>query len=260
VSAAAQATVDAADAAFVTAQGLATVSAAGHSWVRALGNARGELLDQARAWTWGNSVLWARDSTSVTAWGSAVILAGQSATVEALETATVVAGGSVAVRAFGSTMVRARNEVRVDAGGGVSVMRHGGRAVVAGGTTVAVERPATAAEWCAYYGVEVQDGVAVLFKAVEDDFSTYHRGSYVPGTEPSAADWDGGALECGAGLHFSPRPTFALLHPDDRVRFVACPVRLEDIAVHPQGVYPDKVKARAVCAPVYEVHEDGTPV
>ena len=44
------------------------------------------------------------------------------------------------------------------------------------------------------------------------------------------------------------------------MRFVACPVRLTDIAVHPRPVYPDKVKARAVCAPVYEVREDGTPV
>jgi hypothetical protein len=44
------------------------------------------------------------------------------------------------------------------------------------------------------------------------------------------------------------------------MRFVACPVRVEDIVPHPRGVYPDKVKARGVCAPVYEVDEDGTPV
>jgi hypothetical protein len=44
------------------------------------------------------------------------------------------------------------------------------------------------------------------------------------------------------------------------MRFVACPVRLEDIVFHPDGDYPDKVKAGAVCAPVYEVLEDGTPV
>ena len=44
------------------------------------------------------------------------------------------------------------------------------------------------------------------------------------------------------------------------MRFVACPVRLEDMVVHPNGDYPDKVKVSGVCAPVYEVHEDGTPV
>ena len=42
--------------------------------------------------------------------------------------------------------------------------------------------------------------------------------------------------------------------------FVACPVRLADIVVHPNGIYPDKVKASGVCAPVYEVDPDGAPV
>jgi hypothetical protein len=32
------------------------------------------------------------------------------------------------------------------------------------------------------------------------------------------------------------------------------------MAVHPTGHYPAKVKARRVCAPVYEVHEDRSPV
>ena len=44
------------------------------------------------------------------------------------------------------------------------------------------------------------------------------------------------------------------------MRFVACPVRLEDMAVDLNGDYPNKVKVSGVCAPVYEVHEDGTPV
>jgi hypothetical protein len=44
------------------------------------------------------------------------------------------------------------------------------------------------------------------------------------------------------------------------MRYVACPVRLADIAFHPDATYPDKVKARGVCAPVWEVHEDGTAV
>jgi hypothetical protein len=121
-------------------------------------------------------------------------------------------------------------------------------------------RPRTAAEWCDYYGVPVQDGVATLFKAVDENFGSYHGVSYRPGSEPRAPDWDGGERECGGGLHFSPRPTFALPVPDDDMRFVACPVRVEDIVFRPDGVYPDKVKAGGVCAPVYEVHEDGTPV
>jgi hypothetical protein len=157
-------------------------------------------------------------------------------------------------------MVRARGRARVEASDGVAVMRHGPAVELTGGAAREAVRPRTAAEWCDYYGVPVQDGVATLFKAVDENFGSYHGVSYRPGSEPRAPDWDGGERECGGGLHFSPRPTFALPVPDDDMRFVACPVRVEDIVFRPDGVYPDKVKAGGVCAPVYEVHEDGTPV
>ena len=38
---------------------------------------------------------------------------------------------------------------------------------------------------------------------------------------------------------------------------MACPVALKDIAVHPDGDYPQKVKARGCCAPVWEVDRNG---
>jgi hypothetical protein len=157
-------------------------------------------------------------------------------------------------------MVRGRGQARIEAADGVAVMRHGLGAVVSGAAVTEATRPGTAAEWCAYYGVPVEDGVATLYKAVDDNFASYHGGTYRPGSEPIAPDWDGGERECGGGLHFSPRPTLALAAPADDMRFVACPVRLEDIAFRPDFNYPDKVKASRVCAPVYEVHEDGTPV
>ena len=37
------------------------------------------------------------------------------------------------------------------------------------------------------------------------------------------------------------------------VKYVACPVRLTDIAIHPDGDYPQKCKASRVCVPIYEV-------
>ena len=37
-------------------------------------------------------------------------------------------------------------------------------------------------------------------------------------------------------------------------------VALKDIAVHPNGDYPEKVKARGCCAPVWEVDENGVRV
>jgi hypothetical protein len=139
-------------------------------------------------------------------------------------------------------------------------MRHGKGGAAAAATSPTDTPPSAPAQWCRYYGIPVEDGVAVLFKAVDEDFSSGRGTSYRPGTSPAAPDWDGGERECGGGLHLSPRPTFALAAPEDDVRFVACPVRLADIAVHPRPLYPDKVKVPAVCAPVYEVREDGTPV
>lgn len=259
VTAAGETIVEATGESSVTALSLAIVAAADRCSVRALSNARVHVSGDARAWVWGTSAVRAMDSASVSAWGSASVLATGTVVVEARENAVVVAGGSVVVRAFGAALVRARGKAQVDAADGVSVTRHG-EAVVQGGGIVDAARFTTPAGWCAYYGVAVDDGVATLYKAVDEEFGSYHGGSYRPGTEPRADDWDGGEQECGGGLHMSPLPTFALPHPDDVMRFVACPVRLDDMAVHPNGDYPNKVKVSGVCAPVYEVHEDRSRV
>jgi hypothetical protein len=98
-----------------------------------------------------------------------------------------------------------------------------------------------------------------LFKAVGDNFISPKGGNYTPGTIPSAPDWDGGKIECGGGLHFSPAPRMARVFNDSAKRYVACPVALADIVVHPDGDYPEKVKSRGCCAPVWECDIDGKP-
>jgi hypothetical protein len=260
VVAGAHAVVEAGDETSVVALGRAGVRARDRCRVRALLSTRVNLKGEARAWVWGLAVAHASQRATVTVWGSAHVFAAGSVSVEALETAVVTVGGTATVRAFGSVMVRARGRAQIEATDGVAVMRHGPGAVVSGTGVTEATRPGSPEEWCAYYGIPVENGVAIFYKAVDENFDSYHGGSYRPGSEPSAPDWDGGEQECGGGLHFSPRPTFALAAPADDMRFVACPVRLEDIAFHPGGVYPDKVKARRLCAPIYEVHEDGTAV
>jgi hypothetical protein len=37
-------------------------------------------------------------------------------------------------------------------------------------------------------------------------------------------------------------------------------VRVGDIVVHKDPLYPSKIKAKGVCAPVFEVDIDGEPV
>jgi hypothetical protein len=105
----------------------------------------------------------------------------------------------------------------------------------------------------------------VLYKVVDLSYRSPHGFDYTPGTTPEAPDWDGGQQECGHGLHFSPSPFHAERFaasdwwPRD-LRYVACPVRLADIVVHPNGAYPDKVKAPRCAGPVYEVDLKGDPV
>ena len=236
------------------------MTAADRCRVWAASNVALHLSGEARGWVRGTSLATVSDRVTVSAWGSANVLAGGAAIVEARESAYVIAGGNATVKAFGAVVVRARGHAHVEAENGVAVIQHDPSVTVSRGTVTDAVRFENAEEWCAYYGVDVANGVATLYKAVDEEFNSLYGTSYRPGSEPRADDWDGGERECGGGLHFSPQPMFAVSSAGDTMRFVACPVRLEDIVVHPYGDYPEKVKARCVCAPVYEVDQDGTPI
>jgi hypothetical protein len=168
------------------------------------------------------------------------------------------------IEAAGYSHLRIRGAAKVSASVHVTVVLHGIGAEVIGGSvqTIDISTPDT---WCDYYGVHVEAGVAILFKSVDNDYSTERARrvgiSYRPGEIPVAPDWDGGVEECGGGLHASPHPRMARAEFNQSgAHAVACPVRLEDIAVHPGGNYPQKVKFRGCCAPVYEVDWDGQPL
>ena len=168
------------------------------------------------------------------------------------------------VEAYGSSQLSLAQlhnaKLAVQAGPDVAIQASGAVEVTGGRVVVEAHRPDTPARWCEHYGVVVTDGVALLFKAVEDDWRGQDkRGTltYRPGATPEEPKWDGGKAECGRGLHFSPRPTMALRFCTNAAHFVACPVALTDIAVHPDGEYPEKCKAKRVCAPTFEVDIDG---
>jgi hypothetical protein len=184
------------------------------------------------------------ESATVEAAGKAIVSAWDRAAVDASEEAHVRAWGRATVKAHDSAAVEAWDQTAVTAAGSATVTTWGGAAVT------------SAEEWCELYGVDVSDGVAILFKAVDADFKSRFGMSYAPGTRPVAGDWDGGESRCGGGLHFSPRPYLALEFTHSANRYVACPVRLAAMVVLP-GPYQNKVKAKEVCAPVYEVDENG---
>jgi len=106
----------------------------------------------------------------------------------------------------------------------------------------------------------VEAGLAILFKAVRDDFRSAHGTLYAPGSTPKAEDWDGGKAECGGGLHFSFHPSAAKDFDSEATRFVACPVLLKNIKVYRSADYPGKIKAPQVDAAIWECGEDGKPI
>ncbi|GMW02615.1 MAG: hypothetical protein AMXMBFR84_37510 [Candidatus Hydrogenedentota bacterium] len=138
-------------------------------------------------------------------------------------------------------------------------MIEGKGAKITGGKKTRV-KITTPSEWCLYYGVKVKNGMALLYKALDDNFMSPHGMSYAPGTTPVAPDWDGGKRECGLGLHFSPRPAMAREFNDAATKYCGCWVKLTDMAIHPNGDSPQKCKARAVAKSCFEVDEDGEPM
>ena len=208
----------------------------------------------------GQAHVVARGSSHVEAWGSSHVVARESSHVVARGSSHVEAWESSHVDAWGHIFVRALSALcKIRASASVAVMLHKD-APVNGGQQIKAVQPRTPAEWCAFHGVKVTDGVAILFKGVNDQFMSPKGGNYTPGTVPVAADWDGGKKECGGGLHFSPHPLMTREFIPSPMHYIACPVALADIAVHPDGDYPHKIKARGCVAPVWECDIDGNRI
>ena len=174
--------------------------------------------------------------------GSSHVEARDSSHVEAWDSSHVVAGGSshVVARAL------------------VAIHQHSETATVRGGVIIKVSIPVTCEAWCAFYGVSIADGRAILYKAVREDYRSGHGLLYAPESQPEAPDWDDGQIECGGGLHFVPSPTLGLEFDNAATRFMACPVALADMRPPTRADrYPHKIKARRVCAPIWEVDRHG---
>lgn len=164
------------------------------------------------------------------------------------------------VIAYGDAHLVVEGHVEVHAAPGVYILATPG-VVITGGHVRRRQSRDSVEVWCDYYGVPIIDGVVTLYKAVRDNYRSARDLCYAPGTFPVAADWDGGGAECGGGLHFCARPLLAQGFDPEATRFVACPVAVVDLRVPRAGdVYPNKIKARAVCGPVVEVDEFGDPL
>ena len=227
-------------------------------WVVCLGGTWDKPLkvyDSASVEAYDSASVEAYDSASVRAYGSASVRAYDSASVEASGSASVRAYDSASVRAYGSASVRAYDSASVRASRYVSVHKHGTNPRVAGGVIIEVPVVDSVEVFLDYYGVEVTRGVAVLFKAVSDQYISSRNFAYLPGTKPKCDDWSP-AARCGNGLHFVPRPWMGLEYQPEATRFVACPVEVSELVLIDEG----KVKAPRVFGAVYEVDRHGDPV
>ena len=209
----------------------------------------------------GAGVAFATDSAVVEARGSSHVVAWGSSHVEAWGSSHVEAWGSSHVEADGAASLRVFDRVSGKAGRQVVIQQHSKLTKIDGGIQIDVELPATAADWCAWHGVKVVDGVAMVYKCVNDDFRSKRGGDYTPGTIPAAPDWDGGAKECGGGYHFSPSAA-ATRQFASGPKFLACPVALTDMRAPKldDDSYANKIKAAKCCGPVVEVDIYGKPV
>ena len=169
----------------------------------------------------------------------------------------VDAWGSSHVDARGSSHVIARDSSHVDAGKFVGVHLHSQRVTldakgaVIDMTAVDMSDPAT---WCEVRGVKVVDGIATVYKALNDQWSTPRGFDYSPGSTPEAPDWEP-TETCGQGLHFGVTPSHSAEYLEGATKFVRCGIRLDEMV--PLG---DKVKAKRVVTPCVEVDQYGVEV
>jgi hypothetical protein len=141
----------------------------------------------------------------------------------------------------------------VHASSHVAVQKFGTRTKIEGGVQIVFPSSFTAEEWCDYHGIDVVGGIVTLFKAVTDAYKSGHGQLYKPGKKVAKVkDWEP-TPACGNGLHFVARPWEGLAFLPEATRFVACPVRVDEIVVIDAG----KVKAPRVVGAIFEVDQDG---
>lgn len=171
----------------------------------------------------------------------------------AYDSATVRAYGAATVRAYGSATVRASSHVAIHLHSALVSLKGG---VVIDHTKVDLT---DAKAWCDYHGVEVKRGIATLYKAVNDAWSTDRGFDYSPGSKPTAPDWRD-TDECGYGLHFGPTPHRADYYRDSGSKYVAVGVRVSELRPITTAGGAAKAKAPRVVRACVEVDRFGAEV
>jgi len=231
----------------VVARGNSSVEAWGNSSVEARENSSVEAWGNSSVVAWENSSVVARGNSSVEAWGNSSVVARGNSSVEAWENSSVVARGNSSVEAWGNSSVEAWENSSVEAWENSSVEAWGNTQIAkysdrtnlkVSGNARIVTLPSTPEEYCDFYGIEVRDGQAILYKAVRDNLTSFHDFSfqYAVG-ETKENECDPSPLrDCSYGLHVSHLPwaiDFARGNSDFKI--LECSVPLNTIIVPLNG-------------------------
>jgi hypothetical protein len=242
--------VDAAGDCQVISYGSGRITARGHTKVVANGCPEVFLFDSAHATMFGGTLI-ARERSQAEVHYQTRVWAFDASTIRAFDCKNVNATGRSVVIAYRNTHVQASSQVVIRTTSGVHT---------SGGVVVPMVDPTTVQEWCDYWGVVVKDGVALLYKAVYDNYKSPWGTLYLPGTTPEALDWSPEG-ECGAGLHFCPHPSLCRTFLENVGHYLICPVAVADMrAPDYDDIYPGKIKARRVCQPIIECDAFGIPL
>jgi hypothetical protein len=213
--------------------------------------------------TWGSSAprIVTRESSAprIVTWGSsAPRIETRESSAPRIETWE---SSAPRIQAFAWSMIQVKGDTLTGTAAETVCLNIRGSSKIEGGHQQIVKLE-TPLDWCAYYGVRVEDGCAILYKAVGDGFMSQWGVRYAPGTMPKDEQWDGRKLECarGGGLNFSPTPHHTHEFVTNPKHYLECRVKLDDLVIHWSGSCPQKVCAREVAAPLVEVDINGEPV
>jgi len=187
-------------------------------------------------------------------WGlsSAELWLSSSAGLWGLSSAGLRGACSAVLR--GSSSAHAYDKSNVKGSPLTAVFLHSATAVISGGVILDHSNLANmdGASWCKYYGVKVSRGIATVYKAVNDKWTTSRGFDYSPGAKPSCNDFRADN-SCGGGLHFGPTPSHAKAYFSSATKFVAVGVKVSELQpIHQDGEVA-KCKAPRVVRAAVEV-------
>jgi len=215
---------------FIIARDHASVEARNHASVEAWDNASVIACENSSVMAVDNSSVIARNNSFVETWGNAFIeakgnafvVARGNASVEARDNVSVDAGSGSSVIAWNNVSIVAEGRASIEAWDNVSVVAWGESSVVARGNVQVVKYsdrtnleiqgnarivtpPDTVQEYCEFYGIEIKDNQAMLYKAVKPDYSTFYDSEfkYRIGKTFTNSCNNSRDVQCSFGLHVS---------------------------------------------------------